>query len=213
MLKNRKYALITYKIFFALLGLSALVTEIATLAERGRFNPINFFSFFTVESNVLVVVVLLLSAVAISLGKNERLDHIRAATTVFILIVGVGFSFLLKGLDPGVLTAVPWTNTVLHYVIPAAVLVDYIIDRPQRKLGFVRSSLWLLFPILYGVYCFVRGSLTGWYPYPFLNPAINSYASIIITILGLAILGLGLVFVITKLSGIKPKGRNRTRNS
>lgn len=44
MLQNKKF-LISYKLFFALLGFSAIVTEIATAVERGTFNPANFFSF------------------------------------------------------------------------------------------------------------------------------------------------------------------------
>jgi hypothetical protein len=200
MMQNKKL-LVGYKLFFALLGFSAIVTEIATIAARGRFNPVNFFSFFTIEANLLVVVVLLLSAIAVAMGKNGKLDALRGATVVYILIVGIGFSVLLAGIEDTTLTAVPWDNTVLHYIIPVAVLVDFVIDWPKRKLLFKASLPWLLFPILYVAYSLIRGALVGWYPYPFLDPDTKGYGAVAFTVLGLLALALGLTWVITKLSG------------
>jgi hypothetical protein len=45
--------LVAVKMAFALLGFSALVTEVATLVARHRFAAGNFFSYFTVEANTL----------------------------------------------------------------------------------------------------------------------------------------------------------------
>jgi hypothetical protein len=198
---NSKNILIGFKLFFGLLGFSAVVTEIATIAERGKFNPTNFFSFFTIETNILVFVTLLLSAIFVAMGKNSKLDTLRSATTVYILIVCIGFAILLAGLEGVALTAVPWDNIVLHYVMPVAMLADFLIDRPRRKLLFKQSLVWLLFPIAYLIYSLIRGSLIGWYPYPFLNPDTKGYEGIVFTACGLLILALVLSWIITKLSG------------
>jgi hypothetical protein len=169
--------------------------------ERGRFNPVNFFSFFTIENNILVFVVLLLSAIAVAMGKNSKLDALRSATTVYILIVGIGFSVLLAGIEGITLTAVQWDNAVLHYIMPVALLVDFLLDRPKRKLLFKQSLVWLLFPIIYVAYSLTRGALVGWYPYPFLNPDTKGYGAVAFTVCGLLVLALGLSWIITKLSG------------
>ncbi len=200
MIKN-KNILICYKLFFGLLGFGAVVTEIATIIERGHFNPINFFSYFTIETNILVFVTLLLSAVAVAMGKNSKLDVLRSAVTVYILIVGIGFSVLLAGIEGITLTAVPWDNTVLHYIIPIAMLLDFLIDRPKTKILFKQGLVWLLFPIIYVAYSLIRGALIGWYPYPFLNPETKGYGAVALTVVGLLLLTLALVWVITKLSG------------
>lgn len=204
MIQN-KNILIGYKLFFSLLGFSAIVTEIVALIERGRFNPINFFSYFTIETNLLVFATLLLSAIAVAMGKNQKLDTLRGAVTVYILIVGIGFSLLLAGIEGITLTAVPWDNTVLHYIIPVAMFVDFLIDPPKSKLSFKKGILWLLFPIIYVTYSLVRGALTGWYPYPFLNPDPKGYGAIALTIFGLLVLALVLTWIITKLSGKKSR--------
>lgn len=200
MVKN-KWLLISYKLFFSLLGFSAIVTEIATIVERGVFSPVNFFSFFTIETNILVFITLLVSAIALAAGKVTRiLDIFRGAVTVYILMVGIGFALLLSGLENAVLTAVPWDNIVLHYIIPVAVLVDFIIDRPKHKLVFTKNLPWLLFPIVYVAYSLIRGLIVGWYPYPFLDPETNGYGGIAVTIFGLLVLELGLIWVVSRLS-------------
>lgn len=202
MVKNTQF-LIWYKVFFALLGFSAVVTEIATLTTKGIFNPANFFSYFTIETNIFVVVVLLISAVLTAAKKNDKIAALRSAATVFIVIVGIGFAVLLSGIKDAAFTAVPWDNIVLHYIMPVAVLVDYLIDRPRHKLSFKRNVPWLLVPVVYTAYSLVRGSFVGWYPYPFLNPTVQSYTSIFVTVFGLLLLGLALTWLTCKLSGKK----------
>jgi hypothetical protein len=203
-----KKLLVGYKLLFGLLGFSAIVTEIATIAARGRFNPANFFSYFTIESNVLVAAVLLVSAIATAWGKNAKLNGLRGATTVYILVVGLGFSVLLAGLENTEFTAVPWDNVVLHYIMPIAMLADFMLDRPSRQLRFAPALLWLGFPVAYAAYSLVRGAIAGWYPYPFLDPAVRGYAAVFVTIGGLVTLGIGLVWLVVKLSGWRmPRGR------
>lgn len=202
-----KRLLIGYRLFFGLLVFSAVITEIATIVERGQFNPINFFSYFTIETNMLVVVTLLLSAIAVAMGRNSRLDVLRGAVTVYALIVGIGFSVLLAGIEGVALTAVPWDNTVLHYIMPVAMFVDYLVDRPGRKLQFKKSLVWLAFPIIYVTYSLVRGILSGWYPYPFLNPESNGYGDVVFTVLCLLAVAVSLIWVVTKMSGKRKNGR------
>lgn len=199
MIQNKKL-LIGYKLFFGLLGFSAIVTEIATIVERGRFNPINFFSYFTIETNILVAVVLLLSAIATAWGKNVKLDTLRAASAVYILVVGLGFSLLLAGLENTEFTAVAWDNIVLHYLMPVVMLVDLVIDRPKRLASFRQRMWWLIFPVAYLSYSLTRGAITGWYPYPFLNPDPNGYGAVAFVVSGIVAMTLVLTWLIGKLS-------------
>ena len=200
MFKTKNF-LISYKLFFAFLGFSALVTEIATSVERGVFNPANFFSFFTVQVNILVFITFVLSALVLAGGKQRRwLDVLRSITTVYILVVGIGFAILLSGLENVALTAVPWDNTVLHYIIPVAVLIDFIIDRPKKKISFKTGLLWIAFPILYVLYSLIRGALVGWYPYPFLNPELKGFGAVAVTVAGLVVLGVVIIAFVTKLT-------------
>lgn len=197
---NNRRLVVGYKTLFGLLGLSAVVTEIVVIVGRGRFVPENFFSYFTIESNIIAGTVLLASAVVVLHGRrSERLDFLRGAATLYMLITGIVFAVLLAGLDVQ-LTAFPWDNIVLHYIIPVAIIVDWILDPPQKAIGFGRAVWWLVLPLGYLAYSLIRGELVYWYPYPFLNPANNGYAGVAWVSLGILVLSLVLTWLLTQVS-------------
>ena len=201
---NRNYV-VGYKVFFALLGFSAIVTEIATIAARGMWNPGNFFSFFAIESNVLVVMSLLLGAFALyAKKKSKKLDFFRGAATLYMVVTGIVFSLLLSGLEGVALTAVPWDNIVLHYIIPVAAVIDWIIDPPSRRIEFKKALVWLAFPLAYLAYSLIRGPIVNWYPYPFLNPANGGYGQIAVTSIVIFVAGIAMVWIVSRI-GVKAK--------
>ena len=200
-----KNMLISYKIMFALLGFSAVVTEIATLLERGLFNPFNFFSYFTIQSNIFAFTILILSAIATTSNRrSSKLNLLRGAATLYMVITGIVFAVLLAGVEGAILTAVPWDNIVLHYIMPVALLVDWLIDKPNKSIAFKKSLVWLIYPVIYVVYSLTRGHFVDWYPYPFLDPNINGYVGVLLTGLGVAGLTLILMYALTKFTRTKP---------
>ena len=184
------------RVIAALLGFGALVTEVATLVERGQLVPANFFSYFTVEANTFAVVVLLASALA--RRTTPPLDFFRGASTMFMTVVLLVFSLLLADLEASVLTAVPWDNTVLHYVMPVVVIADWLVDPPSRRVPFRSALWWLLVPSIYVAYSLVRGSLVGWYPYPFLDPRPDGYGPVVLVCLALIAGALVLIWLVTR---------------
>lgn len=190
--------LVYYRTFFGLLGLSAIITEIVVLVGRGTFNPTNFFSYFTIESNLLAVVVLLLGAWATKWSRPKMwFALLRGAATLYMIMTGVVFAILLSGLEDAVLTAVPWDNTVLHYIMPIVLLVDWLVDAPKVAITWRRALAWLTFPLAYIIYTLIRGPIVGWYPYPFLNPATNGHLGIISTSIGITLFAIIVVWFLT----------------
>ena len=193
---KRDTALSLIRIAFSLLGFSAVVTEIAVIMERGSFIPANFFSFFTIQANIIAVIFLLFYGAYMGKQQKKRANlsaqYIRGAVTLYMLMTGVIFSLLLSGLKDVNLTAVPWDNIVLHYIMPAVLVIDWLIDPPKVKLAFKKSLIWLSYPLVYVVYTLVRGHFAQWYPYPFLNASLHSYGYIFViaAILFIAVIAL-----------------------
>lgn len=202
---HKRHVVVGYRILFGLLGLSAIVTEIAVLIERGKFNPANFFSFFTIESNILAVISFILGALIVVDGKKGHIFALfRGAATLYMMITGIVFSILLAGLDVE-LTAVPWDNIVLHYIIPIVVILDWMVDPPNVRISFKQGLAWVIFPLAYLVYTLTRGGMVGWYPYPFLNPSTEGYANVILTAVGITIVTTGLVWVLVRVTQLRKR--------
>lgn len=179
---GRLHCLIIVKVVFALLGFSALITEIAVLVDRGRFAPANFFSYFTVESNALAVISLLVSAFAVATGARlPGLDFFRGAVTLYMTTTIIIFIVLLSGYTSQELTAVPWDNTVLHYIMPIALIVDWLVASRVQAMAIKRSLTWLIFPLAYLIYSLIRGPIAHWYPYPFMDPNEHGYLGVAVT--------------------------------
>jgi hypothetical protein len=60
---------------------------------------------------------------------------------------------------------------VLHYVMPVAVLLDWLLQPPSTSLTMKHLAVGLIFPAAYLAWSLIRGAGVGWYPYPFLDPA------------------------------------------
>lgn len=166
---------------FAVLGIVALVwIPLRNIGESG-FSSANYFSYFTIESNVLGVIVLLIGAVRDP--RDRRWQMVRGAATLYLLITGVVYAVLLAKVD--VMLTDRWINDVLHSILPIVMVLDWILV--PVTLGITRALIgsWLIYPAIYGAYTLIRGPIVDWYPYPFLDPRDQGYISLSI---GLVIL-------------------------
>lgn len=186
-----------FRFGFATLGLAGLTGQyLYNVSNIPAYKPANFFSFFTVESNIIAVVALLISATYAWRGQLPRWVHyLRGAATIYMTVTGITYSLLLRNVD--VDTAVPWVNLVLHYIIPIVMIVDWLIDLPPFRIRVGSAMIWLVFPVAYLAYSLIRGPLVDWYPYPFLDPRPEGYVPVIITSVGIAIGGLILALIMS----------------
>jgi hypothetical protein len=187
--------------FFAALALVAIAVQLTDLAGKGVLNPVNYFSYFTIDSNLIAAAILLVGA-AKSGRSNARLDLFRGGAVVYMSITGIVFTLLLSNTD--VDTAIPWVNTVVHELMPLVILADWLVTPPVTRLSLQDGVLWLSFPLVWIIYTLIRGSIVNLYPYPFLNPANGGYASVAVYAAGILVAMLvvcGLTVVLANASG------------
>lgn len=158
---------------FAVLTIAAIVVQ---AASSPSFDPVNYFSYFTIDSN-LIATALLLAGVAMWRSEDTpTLELLRGAAVVYMTVTGVVFTLLLRGTD--VDTTIPWVNTVVHEAGPLFILADWFVLPPRRSISAAQSILWLAFPLVWTIYTLIRGAISGRYPYPFLDPANGGYATV-----------------------------------
>ncbi len=142
--------------------------DAAALADAADGSPHlgHFFSYFTIESNILACAVLLGGSLADP--DSPGWSTVRAAATLYITITGIVYAALLAHQDVG-LTAV-WVNDVLHRVVPLVLILDWILFDPWPRTSRSSALSWLAGPLAYLAYSLLRGPIVQWYPYPFLDP-------------------------------------------
>lgn len=170
-----------------LLTLGAISLQLFDSITKGR-DVANFFSFFTIQSNLLVALLLMTVGIYVLLGKSGRsVAYLRGALTLYMTMTGIIYVLLLSGYEQGLQTTIPAVNIVLHYIMPVVVLLDWLIFPPQKRLLFQKALAWLVYPILYLAYSLVRGIFVGWYPYPFIDPVTSGWPNLIGTSLVIAL--------------------------
>jgi hypothetical protein len=151
----------------ALLALMALTAIGYDVAAGPGVSDGDYFSYFTVLSNLFAAGMLLHGALRPAHTRSRTVELLRGAAVVYILTTGIVYLLLLSGHAP----AYPWVNAILHYLMPVAVTLDWLTDPPSVRLDPARTLvMWMAFPLLYVPYTLARGAIVDWYPYFFVNP-------------------------------------------
>ncbi len=169
-----------YRLGFALLTFSAIAYQFTRGNDNPGFSPLNFFSFFTIQSNILGAVVFVLGATVLaSRPASLRWDLARGGATMFLTTTFFVYGTLLSGLEESLQTPDPWVNAVLHQIFPIVVVIDMLLIPPSHRITFRQALVWTLYPLAYLAYSLLRGPVVDWYPYPFLDPdAAGGYAGV-----------------------------------
>jgi hypothetical protein len=189
---------------FSALTLVAIGFTLWTTFQKGTLDVVNFFSFFTILSNLLAVVSLVGSATRGDRAASRTWDLVRGQAMVMMTVTLVVYARLLA--DADVSLNDQWVNVTLHRLFPIVVIADWLLDPPGSSVSLRDSLVWLAFPLLWTGYTLVRGALVGWYPYPFLDPANGGYATVAAYILGILVFG-AIVSAIVALAGNAMRGR------
>ncbi|WP_438945315.1 Pr6Pr family membrane protein [Sediminibacterium sp.] len=130
---------------------------------------VQFFSYFTILSNCLVLVYFLnLILKNESVGKFWKKAETGTAITVYISVVGIVYHAILSQLHNPVGLAF-WADHGLHSFSPILVMLYWVLFTSKRTVEYATIPYWLIYPAVYFLYTILRGSLSGFYPYPFLD--------------------------------------------
>lgn len=150
----------------------------------------NFFSFFTIDSNVLAAATMAIGAVLLLVTRGDEkrwYTVLRLVAVTYMTVTLIVYNLLLRGIELPQGQTVGWSNEILHVVGPLLLLVDWLFAPGRARLEWNRVWVVVVFPIVWAAYTLIRGPfavdpLTGanWYPYPFLNPgnSENGYLSV-----------------------------------
>jgi hypothetical protein len=175
------------RLAFATIAIVAMTYQFATLNVEPGYAKGNFFSFFTIQSNIIAVAALYLLVAVPRDRRGPLFDGARGAAVLYIAITGVVFALLLAGLQEELQTTTPWVDAVVHKVIPVVLVVDWLIDPPRHRLPAWTVLAWLAYPAAWFGYTLVRGEIVDWYPYPFVDVSNLGHGGVLARAAGLTV--------------------------
>lgn len=155
----------------------------------------NVLSYFTVWSNILVLVVAYLLW-RDPLRRGPAFSLFRLASLVMITLTGVIYALVLAPLwNPTGWQRV--ADETLHYTVPILAVVSFLVVGPRPR--FSTRTLWasVSIPLLYIAYTLIRspfitytqdGQTRHWYPYHFVDVDDLGYGRVLLNIVGLLLL-------------------------
>ena len=152
-------------VWFAVIAQLVLMIQnrVASIPET----IIRFFSFFTILTNLLVA--FYFTSQALKRGNFNK-PGVLTAITVYITIVGLVYQVLLRHIwQPTGLQLV--VDELLHTINPLIVVLFWYLYEKKDAVKYSQIRSWLIYPAAYLVYVLIRGSLSAFYPYPFINVA------------------------------------------
>ncbi|MEO7573867.1 MAG: Pr6Pr family membrane protein [Acidimicrobiales bacterium] len=176
--------------------LSVTATGGAFGTPQGRI--VNFFCFFTVQSNVAVAVTHAMLA-ADPLRASTAFRVMRLVAMLCILVTGIVFHLALADLQE--LTG--WdlvADTILHTLSPLLVVIGWLVFGPRGALDGRVVRLAALPPVAWLGFALVRGSFVqdvngnDYYAYPFMNVQVHGYAVALFRCALVAALFLGMAY-------------------
>ncbi len=171
------------------LGLSSL---------EGTFR---FFSYFTILTNIIVALSLTVSLLKPSSGTGRFFysTDTQTAIAMYIFVVGIVYNLILRTLwSPKGLQLI--VDNILHSIVPVLFTIYWIVYVPVEKMKFSRSINWLWYPGLYFLWVILFGSLTKFYPYPFIDANVIGYTKMLVhaTVLLIVFILLGSIAIAIK---------------
>ncbi len=183
--------------------IAQLIRSVSGAVEAGRDVATivaNFFSFFTILSNIAAAGVLAWAGVLrLAPRRREAVDPPALAVallcvTTYLATTGAVYNLLLRAISIGPDT-VAWANEVMHVWAPLLLVTDLLFGTGHRAVRWRAAFAALVFPLAWIAYTLLRAPLITapssgtpyWYPYPFLDPHDGGWASVFAYVAAIAV--------------------------
>lgn len=158
----------------ALIG--SVAWQVTDRLANNNFRPGEYFAYFSIVTALVAGGFLVATGLSLVRGKQDTkwVEISRLSLSVAMIVVGVVYHALLAD-APGdirdgdyVWPVLP--NEVIHTYGPILIAVDYLLSHKAFRIK-LRAALWVaVFPLTWLMFSVVRGLVTNWWPYWFINP-------------------------------------------
>jgi hypothetical protein len=169
---------------------------------------IYFFTFFTILTNIMLVLIYLSDLVTDGWLNWWRSPVTRGMMAGAITLVGIFNHLLLSGLQE-LTGAHALADLLLHYISPAVFVLWWLLFQPKGTLRLANLPTMLLPTLIWLIWAMARGAVVDEYPYPIINATKLGYGQVAINcvfvFIGLLAIYLIVIWLDRLLAGRLPK--------
>jgi len=176
MVSKNNPLIVVIRVLLALSLFGSVYWQVSDRMMHNLFRPTEYFSYFTITSCLLTAVVLTISAIQLTRGQAETklLSLTRLTTAVSMVIEGVIYNALLRGGAPDPRdVGYDWPvlpNEIMHTYVPMLIFIEWLFTRTTIALKINQAFWVLVYPLAWLAFSIIRGIITGWWPYWFIDP-------------------------------------------
>jgi hypothetical protein len=162
-------------IAIAIVAATAVWLQIADLTYGGLFDGFHYFSYFTIATTILAIIVLLYGGLSALNSERESTWNtvVHQAVIAASIAAGVLFHAIIKRSDGAETIPIDYGSfpmELFHTFLPIYLFLDWLINPYRAKIPWISLAASLAFPAAWLGFTLYRGYETNWYPYQFLNP-------------------------------------------
>ncbi|WP_394432018.1 Pr6Pr family membrane protein [Streptomyces sp. SGAir0957] len=205
--RHRRPVAAAFRALVALAAVAGIIIDL-TLSD----SVLRLLSYFTVQSNIVLAVVMALSAVRAWTADRPLPPLLTGGALLLICITGLVYHVILTNDASGfsmtddpdhAMTGARQVSTqLLHTVTPIGAVLDWLLLTRPGMLRLRHAGTWMIYPLAYFCFALIRGAIMtpgtpARYPYPFLDVDRHGYAGVLgnAVIFGLAFYALALLLV------------------
>ncbi len=203
-IKNRIISLI-YKIVTTVVGLSGVLI---TFGFPNKLN-LSTLKFYTMQSNVLCVVFIAVSAVYVVVqmkksglyGTATYMPHFKGAVIIAITVTLLVYQFMLAD-TPFSMADGDIGNFLIHLLTPILVILDWVLFDEKGHYNVFDPLCWAIIPLCYLCYTLIAAPLGVTYqdgrryPYFFLDVDVLGIGGVMLYVLTITVIVLILSYII-----------------
>ena len=167
--------------------LTALIFQIVDKVTHNDMIADQYFSYFTIQSAMIISVVLFVGG---WMALTRELDTVlyttvRLSILSYAVVMAGVYNGLLRGIPDEGYVVVAWPGEIMHVWIPLFVLLDWLFSPGRPALRWTALRIVIIYPLAWVGFTLVRGAVSGWFPYPFLEFS-TGFVSVAAYVVGIA---------------------------
>ena len=171
-----RFSLAALRLVIGLGLIGSVIWQVTDRIANDIFRPFEYFAYFSIVTAIVAGLFLITTSFGLLLDVEDTkwVEIARLSLAVALIVVGVVYHALLADVANDVRDGdYAWPvlpNQIIHTYAPILAAIEYIITIKAFRIRLRSFLLVAVFPITWLVLSIIRGTLTNWWPYWFINP-------------------------------------------